>query len=83
LSTSSDRFIFVPQLLADTAILPNRASLVCVNFSLMRLFIVSFRFTVHQSERLEIRCFSSPTNMSSLVSVGRQLDHDWHSANIL
>ena len=47
------------------------------------LFVVSFRFTVHQSERSEIRCFPGPMNVSSLVSVGRQLDRDWHSANIL
>ena len=44
---------------------------------------MSFRFTVHQSERSEIRCFPGPMNVSSLFSVGRQLDRDWHSANIL
>jgi hypothetical protein len=36
-----------------------------------------------QSERSEIRCFPGPMNVSFLVSVGRQLDRDWHSVNIL
>jgi len=49
----------------------------------MRLFIVFFRFTVHQSECSEIRCFPGPANMSSVVSAGRQLRPRWHSANIL
>jgi hypothetical protein len=33
------------------------------------LFVVSFRFTVDQSKRLEIRCFLGPMNVSSLVFV--------------
>jgi hypothetical protein len=38
---------------------------------------MSFRFTAHQSERSEIRSFPGPMNVSSLVSVDRQLDRDW------
>jgi hypothetical protein len=78
LSTSSDWFISVPELLVDT---DPAESGQCSWGELQsnELFVVSFRFTVHQSERSEIRCFPGPMNVSSLVSVDRQLDRDWHS----
>jgi hypothetical protein len=82
LSTSSDWFISVPELLADTD--PAESGQYSWGeLQSNELFVVSFRFTVHQSERSEIRCFPGLMNVSSLVSVGRQLDRDWHSANIL